>query len=256
MNLPVLLLLLAISLAPVRAEYRTFTNTEGRTVDAELIKADPTQAWLRLKGGRVVPIARDTLSEADQTFITTWIADKVPDLKVKPDFDRGLTKGGSDNSSVKQSFGMRVEIKNFSSKKALEESEVIYHLVGRDATDADRYKVLSRQVFELTIEPGQTKKAFFENIVNHYSESERRNNGEKSGRGHRGLGYVLQIQRKRDMRLVHLSSSTSLLDDAKEAIISLEEGDETGKTFIKPVVEPKEKKKENEKKMPQVITIK
>ena len=181
-----LLLLLAISLAPVRAEYRTFTNTEGRTVDAELIKADATQAWLRLKGGRVVPIARDTLSEADQTFITTWIADKVPDLKVKPDFDRGLTKGRSANSSVKQSFGMRVEIKNFSSKKALEVSEVIYYLVGRDATDADRYKVLSRQVFELTIEPGQTKKAFFENIVNHYSESERRKNGEKSGRGQRG----------------------------------------------------------------------
>ncbi len=255
MKFPLFLLFHAL-LASAYAEYRTFTDTQDRTLEAELIKANTTHAWLRLRGGRVVPVNRETLSEADQTFITTWIADKVPDLEVTPDFDRGLSKDrGKGSSSTRQTFGMRVEIKNFSPKKELEDSEVVYYLIGRSVFDNDQYKVLSRQVFDISIKPGDTKKAIFKDIENHFQEVERSNNGKEKGRGHRGLGYVLQIQRKRDMRLIYLGSSTSLLDDAKEAIISLEEGDETDETFMTKDEEAKMVEK-SEPGKPEVITIK
>lgn len=204
----------------------------------------------------MVSVSRETLSENDQTFITTWITDKVPDLKIRPDFDRSLNKNRDKNfSSAKQTFGMRVEIKNFSPKQALEDTEVIYYLIGRSVSDNDQYKVLSRQVFDISIKPGDTKKAIFKDIENHYQDAERTNNGKKRGRGHRGLGYVLQIQRKRDMRLIHLETSTSVLNGAKEAIISLQEDDETDETFMKKEEKPK-MLEEPEPKKPEVITIK
>ena len=209
-----LILISCALLGSVHAEYCTFTDTQNRTLEAELIKANTTHAWLRLKGGRVVPVDRKTLSEDDQTFITTWIADKVPDLEVTPDFDRGLGRNRDKKSSAAvQSFAMRVEIKNFSPTKDLEDSEVIYYLAGRSVFDNDQYKILSRQVFDLSIKHGDTKKAIFKDIENHFQEAERTNNGRTTGKGHRGLGYVLQIQRKRDMRLIYLGSSTSLLDE-------------------------------------------
>jgi hypothetical protein len=57
------------------------------------------------------------------------------------------------------------------------------------------------------------------------------------------------------MRLIYLGSSTSLLDDAKEAIISLEEGDETDETFMTKEEEAKMVEK-SEPGKPEVITIK
>ncbi|MFT6498412.1 MAG: hypothetical protein ACJAT6_000540 [Akkermansiaceae bacterium] len=78
-------------------------------------------------------IKRETLSEEDQTFITAWITDKVPDIEVYPNFDRGLTKDRNKYSPAsRQTFGMRVEIRNYSSDKALEESEIIFYLIGLD----------------------------------------------------------------------------------------------------------------------------
>lgn len=251
-----LFLFLGAFLAPAHAEYRKFTNTGGKTLDAELVTANDAHVSIRTKGGRIVSIKRDTLSEDDQTYINTWISNKVPDVEVRPNFDRGLTKDRNKYSpATKQTFGMRVEVKNYSPDKTLEESEVIYYLIGRDINDRDRYKVLSKQVFTLTIDPGKTKKAIFKDIVNNYREGTKYQGGKSPGQGHRGIGYVLHIKRKRDNRLVHLSSPTTLLDNVKEKIIALEQDDETDETFVKPK-KPEMVEEKKEEKKPDVITIK
>jgi hypothetical protein len=67
----------------------------------------------------------------------------------------------------------------------------------------------------------------FKDINNHYRD------GQSFQTGHRGLGYVLLIQRKRDGRRIHLSSPTASLESAARNIITLGAGDVTGASFIK-----------------------
>lgn len=67
--------LLTFSLLPsfLHADYRTWTNKEGKTLSAELITLSNNQVTLKLKKNRketTIPI--DTLSAADQSFLKEW----------------------------------------------------------------------------------------------------------------------------------------------------------------------------------------
>jgi hypothetical protein len=250
MRIPRCFLILAIASGFLAADQKPheFTNTEGRTLKAQIVKSDASRVWLRLSGGRVAPVALDSLIEADRLYISKWTADRLPDLEIKPDFNRGRsndTKG----EVVSQNFEMSVTMKNFSPSKDLEESEVIYYLIGRDVNDSDRYTVMSKQVKEISVAHGTTSKVTFKNIRNRYRD------GDFKNRGVRGLGYVLQIRRKRDMRRIYLASATTILDSAKEEIVMLEEGDVVGKTFIKEVKKVVKKEVPKEEKKEEVITI-
>lgn len=244
-------------LLTARAELRTFTNHEGKTIEAELIKADEATVVLRIKGGRLAKININTLSPADQAFIGHWIADKVPDVEITPDFDRGNSKNrsSSERNGNTQTFGFKVSIKNYSPGNTLEPCEIIYYLIGKSTSDAT-YKVLSRQIRETTVGPGETKLVRFESIQNQYADAAKTYEGEDTNHGYKGLGYVLHVQRKRDKRLIHLSSPATNLESVKTSIITLAEGDVTLADFVKIPEKPAEPEEPVKKKEPEVITIK
>lgn len=260
-SLPSLFVLSAgLFLLPLNAELRTFTNTEGQTLSAELIKADETSATLRIKGGRIATVKLDTLSETDQVFVQKWLTDKVPDIEVSPDFDRGNSKNripgsNSNRGGNTQTFGFKVKLKNFSPDNSLEPTDVTYYLVGKSVAD-DSFKIISRQSQEISLDPGETKLIRFVEIKNIYTTPFKTIGDVPSGRfGYKVLGYILEIQRKRDMRLIYLESPTTFLDNAKSEIIALAEGDVTKSDFILPPEKPKEMVVEEVPK-PEVITIK
>ena len=64
--------LLVLSLGAV-AEVRTWTNAEGKTIEAEYVSADGEKLTLQLRNSKRVTIELKTLSEADQK----WVTDKV-----------------------------------------------------------------------------------------------------------------------------------------------------------------------------------
>ena len=51
------------------AEGRTWTNTQGKTLEAEFVKLDGQKAVLTRAGGQTVTIPLNQLSEADRNFI-------------------------------------------------------------------------------------------------------------------------------------------------------------------------------------------
>jgi len=55
--------------AALRAEYRNWTNAEGKNVDAELIKVDGDTVTFRLRSGSTTVYAQSKLSEADRDYI-------------------------------------------------------------------------------------------------------------------------------------------------------------------------------------------
>lgn len=78
-TVPLLMLLLSGLL-----EGREFTGKNGKKIDAEIVSRTDTQVELKLKDGKTVKVAIDSLSSADQLYVKTWEdpAEKAARLKL------------------------------------------------------------------------------------------------------------------------------------------------------------------------------
>lgn len=78
--------LAAVLMTPLHAEYRTWSNTEGVKIEAELVKTEGGKVTLRLRDGRLSTFSSVKLSSEDQEFIKNAAA--VPS-NAKPAVDPG-----------------------------------------------------------------------------------------------------------------------------------------------------------------------
>ncbi|MCX8496007.1 MAG: thioredoxin family protein [Akkermansiaceae bacterium] len=53
---------------PLQAEYHTWVNTEGATLEAELVKVEGSNVTLRLRSGKLTTVAESKLCSADREF--------------------------------------------------------------------------------------------------------------------------------------------------------------------------------------------
>lgn len=58
--------------AGLQAESRTFTSPDGRTLQAEILKASPESVTLQLTNGQSIVAPVDKFSPEDQAFIAKW----------------------------------------------------------------------------------------------------------------------------------------------------------------------------------------
>jgi hypothetical protein len=56
---------------------RIFTNKSGRKIEARIISSEGTKVTIARKDGKNFTIALKSLSEADQNYIQTWIAESA-----------------------------------------------------------------------------------------------------------------------------------------------------------------------------------
>ena len=74
---------------PLHAEYRKWINTEGATIDAELVKVEGDNVTLRLRSGKTSTFAQSKLSAADQEFLKTQASKPAAEeTKATVDADR------------------------------------------------------------------------------------------------------------------------------------------------------------------------
>jgi len=62
-------LIAAAALSPAREPMRTWTNQDGRTIEAKMLSADGVQATVMTAEARVLNLQLDTLSEDDQAYV-------------------------------------------------------------------------------------------------------------------------------------------------------------------------------------------
>lgn len=72
-----LLLAATVSTWAALSGMRTFTDVEGRTIQAELLSATTTEVRLRRDDGRVFDLSRSRLSDSDQKYIDDWITERA-----------------------------------------------------------------------------------------------------------------------------------------------------------------------------------
>ena len=56
---------------------RTFTNKSGRKIEARIVSSEGAKVTIARKDGKLFTIALSSLSEADQNYIQTWIAESA-----------------------------------------------------------------------------------------------------------------------------------------------------------------------------------
>lgn len=74
------LFLLFLTLPLLHAATRQWTDTQNRSVEAELIRVEGTQVILKLKDGRELPYPLEKLSQADQDFVASIPAEKPENM--------------------------------------------------------------------------------------------------------------------------------------------------------------------------------
>jgi hypothetical protein len=234
-----LVLLCALLTLPVTA--RTFTNKEGKTIEAEITTADTKTVTLKLLDGTTSRINLDQLSEADLTFVKAWLTDKIPDLRITPNFvrsNRDIKNGSSSYSDGNDSrriqvLDLSVHFESWDKTTGIDDAQLTYILVGRSMEARSRYKILAVQNTDFSIAPAGQASVDFKTVKNFYDDSP------NSGAGARCVGYVLYAKRKSDAREIHASASSPLLEKAIQTIVTLKAGEETDDNFIK-ILDPEE----------------
>lgn len=94
---PLLMLLLAGAL-----QGREFVGKNGKKIDAEIVSRTETQVELKLKDGKTVKVAINSLSSADQLYVKTW-----EDPAAKAERLKGIDLG--DVLAAKGYFALAVE---------------------------------------------------------------------------------------------------------------------------------------------------
>ena len=225
-----LLTLLAIVILGPALPARTFTNTEGRTIEATIVGATAETVTLRLANRRTTTIPLSTLSEADRTHIAGWLANRIPSLRFTPNVTRSNKKSSPGSSRQEQAYEMNVDVRNEENTKGLEASTMKWIIVGRSLSEQDQYKILAAQEAEFTVPVSGRANIPFRKVISTYYDS--KFSDYKSG--FKCIGYVLYAARKSDQREVYSHASTNLLKEHLEAIIQLETGDVTNEFFSKP----------------------
>ena len=209
---------------------RPFTNSEGKTLEAEIVRVSATEVTLRMANKRTATVKIASLSEIDQTYIRKWLAAQIPPLRVTPNMVRKTTKESrrsffsSSNRYYRQIYDLGVDFQNNDNAKELEKSSLKYMLIGRSLSDPKKHKVLAVQTREFEVPAGGRHTVSFEKEQNIYSE-------ESSYGSYKCIGFVLYGARKKDNREVYTFGSTPQLEEALYSIIQLRERDVADENF-------------------------
>ena len=231
MKLSALLILCAVLTLQVSA--RTFTNTKGKELVAEITTADHKSVTLKLSSGKFSKIQLSQLSAADQEFVQNWIAQQLPKLRVTPQFvrsnrvPRATATSPEVNGERVQVLELSVHFESWDEVRDIKDAELKYILVGRSMSQKERYKILAVQRAEFSVEPAGETTVDFKKVNNFYDDNP------SAGKGARCVGYVLYATRKSDGRTIYASASSPILKKHLSSIATFNTGEEVDNNFIK-----------------------
>lgn len=193
----------------------TFTDKKGRKIEAELVKADESNIWVKLANRKTVKISRELLIKENQTTIDEWLKSAMPDIRVDLKLARGLKKSDLTSWEKVQTVELSVDLENRDLSKGIEDAELTVYLVGRTEWDKSIFKVLKVQTENTEILKDDSTTVSFDKLKNYYS----------ARRGFHALNYLVHIKRKSDDKTIYLGSDNSVLKKRASEIIKLSEGD-------------------------------
>lgn len=211
-------------------EARTFTSTDGRTLEAEVVKIEGEAAVLKLANGRSVTVPFKLLVEGDQAYLKEWAKqealNRIPRVGVKIDSNKRDTyvEAGYDErrGSVKFEIEIANEERGFTITGATATLVVIGEYLSRDKTDL----IMQRVEFkDINIEFGKTRQLAADQIRYEYDDDD-------YSHGVKYSGYVF-ILRNASGAVVDVTAVPARLEKLYEPILKLKEGEYFNDRFEK-----------------------
>lgn len=116
-------LLLGLGAPALHAEMRTWTDTQGRSLKAEVVSVDGDRVSIRREDGQTFTLSIETLSDDDRQFLKSWSAKQaavIPDGTIQLQISRGKfdTKKKDDGAIIlsEEQWGYTVTLINRANK--------------------------------------------------------------------------------------------------------------------------------------------
>ena len=209
---------------------RTFTSTDGRTLEADVVKIEGEAAVLQLATGRSVTVPFKLLIESDQAYLKEWAKqdalNRIPRVEVKIDSNKRDTNvaAGYDErrGSVKFEIDVANEERGFAIKGATATLVVVGEYLSREKTNLIMQKV---EFKDINIEFGKTRQLAADQIRYEYD-----NDDYSYGVKYNGYVFVL---RNASGAVVDVTAIPARLEKLYEPILKLKEGDYFNERFEK-----------------------
>ncbi|MEN8792445.1 MAG: hypothetical protein ACN4GF_10785 [Lentimonas sp.] len=215
-----LVCLLYASLVFAGEAYRSFTSTDGATIEATIIACDyPDNISIRRRDGsefKKVPL--DRFSDADRRYVREWVdaqkkliddADLTSASRLSVSVLKGVDEdmnnyGDIDDRVIKFKPGVVVE----SDEKDLTFRRVkgVLVMVGRGVLQKDSYVILDRQHFTLDILPGEKTRWTGNGFTSRY---------DPDYGGFEYAGYVLVLKNKAGHNVIVKASKSAWGENVK-----------------------------------------
>ncbi len=162
-RLILLLVLLPVYLptafAQSASEYRTFTSTDGRQIEAKPVSASDEAVKIELKDGRSFDLPLSRLTTEDQEWIAGWKTDQagsyVPKLKI--DFDENLEESNDQTGFVYiETLKPGLEVTSEEETFDLTDAKATILLMVEDMENEDVFLVLSKETLDLAVPAGKS----------------------------------------------------------------------------------------------------
>lgn len=143
------------------SEFRKFTSSDGKEIEAKAIALSSDKIKIEMKNGKTfdLPVAR--LSPEDQKWISEWDKERakafVPGLKIS--FDENIDKSTDETGFANiEKFTPELEITNLESDFELADAKVTTFLIVENVEEGDVFIVLSKETVPLSLAAGESKK--------------------------------------------------------------------------------------------------
>ncbi len=208
------LLLLVSVLLPglLLGEERIFTNTAGDEITASIVSATTSEVVLKV-GVKSYTVPINTLSPDDQLYIDKFRKKEalnfVPNLNVDFQSSRSTTDRSFDD--VTQLITPSATITNRERAFKLEGAKATVLTLAKDVDASNTYRVMSKDAFEFSIGPGESKSWEGKTYSLTYDQQS------SIQYGHRYSGYIVVIQNVAG-KIIHTSGTSQYAKYGEQAL--------------------------------------
>ena len=193
-----------------QAPARTFTSSDGRTLEAEISNVRGDDVVLKV-GIKTYTVPKSRLSEADQKYIEEWLVNRkknlVPDLEIEINSGKNNRSDRKDSFDDKMgSFNFTIKIENEEQGFDLEDAKAFLVVLGEDCDFDDNYVVMQKESFKVSVKEGDTLEWKGPEVSYKYDDSA------PSYWGHVYYGYLFVIKNASG-KVIYAKSSKPKFND-------------------------------------------
>ena len=218
-----------ISMAGV-LQARTFTSSDGRSIEGEVVKVQGESAVIKLTTGRSVTVPFNLLVEADQTYLAEWAKkealNRIPRVEVKIDSNKRDTNVQAGYDERRGSFKFEIDITNEERDFEIKGATATLVVLGDYLYEKDTLVVMQRTEFkDINIAFAKTQHLAADQVRYEYDKDDYTH-------GIKYEGYVF-VLRNSTGKVIDVSGTNTRIEKLIEPILKLKKGDYCNERYEK-----------------------